>query len=151
MRPAINRRGALAHLGIHAVVIAQPMNAPRVRHVRATGWVREDRGSVLVETALGVVLVLSIALPFGALISYATAAARDLAAVQSAARDTSRTRTVVGGDVSFACGSTAATQFDSCVSPLARGTYVAVTKDTAVTLPFGLVFHTNAKAVARVG
>jgi len=113
---------------------------------------RDDAGAVLVETALGVALILSIALPFASLVSYATYAARDLASAQGAARDAARSKRAVAADpsITFACGSSPGTADGACVSLLARGTYVAAIKDTAVPLQFGLVLHTNERAVARV-
>jgi hypothetical protein len=111
----------------------------------------DERGTVLVETALGVACVLTVALPFASLIDYAASSSRDLAAVHAAARDASRTRSLATGGVAYRCGVSAGAVDGPCVAPLARGTYVAATKDTTVTLAFGVVLHTNARAVGRVG
>lgn len=112
---------------------------------------RDERGSVLLETALGVGLVLGVALPFASLVSYATYAARDLAAVQSAVRDAAKTEraTSTDGAIAFGCGATAAAD-GPCPATLVRGTYVAALKNTTVGLPFGLSLQTNARGVARV-
>lgn len=112
----------------------------------------EDAGSVLLETALGTSIVLAIALPFASLVSYAAHATQDLVAVQSAVRTTSHTKALPAGtDVTFACGATVAGATDPCPPTLPRGSYLQATKDTAVTLPFGLTLHTNAHAVGRIG
>jgi hypothetical protein len=121
------------------------------------GWTgatigHEDEGSVLVETALGVALILSIALPFASLVSYATYAARDLAAAQGAVRAATRSEraTATDGSISFTCGTAPDATDGPCATPLVRGTYVAAAKDTTVSLPFGLALHTAERAVARV-
>jgi hypothetical protein len=107
---------------------------------------------MILETALGIALILAIALPFGSLISYATYAARDLASVQSAARTAARSEAATSSDagVIFTCGNAATATTDPCPSPLLRGTYVAASKDTVVPLPFGIELRTNERAVARV-
>ena len=105
---------------------------------------------MLLETALGVAIILAAALPFGSLITYATRTAGDLSAAQGAARESARTRAVASTDVALTCGATVDAADGPCVAPLAHGTYVKAAKDTLVTLPFGLSLHTDAKAVARV-
>ena len=107
---------------------------------------------MLVETALGVALILSIALPFASLVSYATYAARDLAAAQGAVRAAARSEqpTAADGSITFTCGAAPDTADATCATPMVRGTYVAAAKDRSVTLPFGLALHTNERAVARV-
>jgi hypothetical protein len=107
---------------------------------------------VLLETALGVALILSIALPFASLVSYATYAARDLAAAQGAARGAAKSERATAADpsITFSCGPSTTTVTAACGSSLARGTYVAASKDTTVALPFGLALHTSERAVARV-
>ena len=113
---------------------------------------RGDDGSVLIESALGIGLVLSVALAFASLVSYATYAARDLAAVQTAIRDAARSGTIpAGGDIDYRCGATVTSLDAACGSTAGRGTYIAALKDTVVPLPFGLTLRTAAKAVARVG
>lgn len=115
-------------------------------------WTSDERGSVLLETVLGAALVLTVALPFASLVSYATYSSRDLATAQGAARQAARSEAAVAldGTVSFQCGTTVTTIEGTCVSPLARGTYVAASKDTVVSLAFGLSLHTNGRAVSRV-
>ncbi len=111
----------------------------------------EDTGSVLLETALGTSIVLAIAVPFASLVSYAAHATQDVVAVHSAVRTTSHTKTLpTGTDLTFTCGATVAAA-DACPSTLARPSYVRASKDTTVTMPFGLTLHTNARAVGRVG
>ncbi len=112
----------------------------------------DETGSVLLEAAFGIALIFTVALPFASLASYATYTARDLAAAQSAARDAARSKSATPSDASVAlsCGTAASDANGPCFSPLARATYVAATKDTLVTLPFGLALHTNARGVARV-
>ena len=112
----------------------------------------DERGSVLLESAIGVALILTVALPFASLVSYATYAARDLSATQAAARSAARSESASPPDdtVALTCGATASTASGLCVSPLARASYVAASKDTVVSLPFGLALHTNARGVARV-
>jgi Flp pilus assembly protein TadG len=112
----------------------------------------DERGSVLVETALGVGLILGVALPFASLVSYATYAARDLAAVQAAVRNAARTERAESTDpsIAFTCGASASTVDAPCPATLVRGSYVAAAKDTAVTLPFGLTARTSGRGVARV-
>ena len=116
----------------------------------ACAWLGRDEGSVLLETALGVAIILAAALPFGALISYATQSARDLSIVQSAVRESARTGTTAGTEVMHFCGSSVDTTDRPCAGRLAHGSYIRVMKDTSVSLPFGLTVHTNATAVARV-
>jgi Flp pilus assembly protein TadG len=113
---------------------------------------RDERGSVLVETALGVGLILGVALPFASLVSYATYAARDLSAVQGAVRNAAKTERAESTDlaIAFTCGANASTVDAPCPATLARGSYVAAAKDTAVILPFGLTARTSARGVARV-
>jgi len=112
---------------------------------------REESGSTLVETALGVALILGIALPFASLVSYTTYLARDLAAAQSAARTAARTESASSADprIQFTCGADPSSA-GTCVGTLQRGSYVAAARDSAVELPFGLELHTNGRAVARV-
>jgi len=111
-----------------------------------------EGGSVLVETALGVALILGVALPFASLVSYATYSARDLAAVQAATRAAARAEQATSTDssIAFGCGATPAASTDPCGATLARATYVSARKDTIVSLPFGLELHTAERAVARV-
>ena len=111
-----------------------------------------EGGSVLVETALGVALILGVALPFASLVSYATHSARDLAAVQAAARAAARAEQATSTDssITFGCGPTPAAVSDACGTTLTRATYVSASKDTIVSLPFGLELHTAERAVARV-
>src|SRR5258708_983221 len=95
-----------------------------------------DDGSVIVETALGVALILSMALPFASLVSYATYAARDLAATQVAVRDAAKARAAAGGGaITFSCGPSPSAADAACVTPMSRGTYVAAAKDTAAAPP----------------
>jgi hypothetical protein len=114
-------------------------------------WGRNAGGAVLVETALGVALILTIALPFAALVGYGATSARDLATAHAAVRDAARTKTLGDPRPTYTCGATASTANGPCSATLVRGTYVAAAIDTPVSLPFGLVLHTNARAVARVG
>ena len=113
---------------------------------------REESGSVLLEAAFGVSLILTVALPFASLVNYATYAARDLNSVQAAARDSARSERALSVDplVTITCGASPNSVDGLCVAPLARGTYVAASKDTVVALPFGLELHTNTHGVARV-
>jgi hypothetical protein len=110
-----------------------------------------EGGAVLVETALGVALILMVALPFAALVGYGATSARDLATAHAAVRDAARTKTLGDPRPAYTCGATASTADGPCAAALVRGTYVAAAIDTPVSLPFGLVLHTNARAVARVG
>jgi hypothetical protein len=112
-------------------------------------WRAED-GAILVEAALGIAAILTVTLPYAALTGYATQAARDLSVAQGAAREAARTHLVSSAEVSFTCGAAPASADATCVPPLLRGSYVAAAKDTAVALPFNLVLHTSARAVARV-
>ena len=116
------------------------------------GWTGGEEGSVLLESAFGVALILAVAIPFASLASYATYAARDLAAAQGAARDAARNAGASPGDPSIVltCGPAAASATAPCTAPLTRATYVAAARDTVVLLPFGLSLHTNARGVARV-
>jgi hypothetical protein len=116
----------------------------------ALACAQDEVGSVLLETALGVAIILAAALPFGSLITYATRTAADLSATQGAARESARTRAVPTSDVGLTCGATVDAADGPCVAPLAHGSYVKAAKDTLVMLPFGLSLHTDAKAVARV-
>lgn len=116
--------------------------------MRSVGW-REEGGSVLVETALAVAVVLMVALPFVSLVGYATATSRDMAATHSAAREAARGGGLSAADVTYQCGATVEPT-GPCVTPLARGTYVAALKDTQVAMPFGTSLGTSARAVARV-
>src|SRR3989442_7094468 len=92
---------------------------------------RDEGGSTLLERSLGVALILGIVLPFASLVSYATYAARDLAAVQSSARTAARTEAATTSDVgvTFSCGSSPSAAIDPCPATLARGSYVAASKD----------------------
>jgi len=113
---------------------------------------RDDGGSILLETALGVALILGVAIPFASLVSYATYSARDLASVQAAARAAARSERATSTDpaMRFGCGATPSTASDPCGATLTRATYVSASKDTMVALPFGLELHTAERAVARV-
>jgi hypothetical protein len=119
----------------------------RPKHARDP-W-GEDGGSVLVETALGVAIVLAVALPFATLAQYATATSRDIAATHAAARDAARGGALTEAGITYTCGATVSAA-GPCLTPLSRGTYVAAAKDTQVGMPFGLSFGTSARAVARV-
>jgi Flp pilus assembly protein TadG len=114
----------------------------------ADRW-RDDSGSILVETALAVAVILTVALPFASLVGYATATSRDIAATHAAARDAARGGPLSAPGVTYECGATV-DPAGPCVTPLARGTYVATLKDTPVGMPFGISLGTSAKAVARV-
>ena len=113
---------------------------------------RDDRGSVILESAFGVALILTVALPFASLVSYATSSASDLSSVQGAVRAAALSERTSAADpaIDFTCGATADTATGTCAAVLARATYVAAFKDTVVALPFGLALHTNARGVARV-
>lgn len=113
---------------------------------------RDEDGSILLETALGVALILGIALPFASVVSYATYSARDLASVQAAARSAARSEQATATDpaIRFGCGTTPSVASEPCGSTLTRATYVSASKDTIVQLPFGLELHTAERAVARV-
>ena len=115
------------------------------------GPVCEERGAVLLETALGVALVLTVAVPFASLVSYGASSSRDLATAHAAAREAARTKAISSGSVAYSCGASPDLATGPCIAPLVRGTYVAAAKDTAVSLAFGVVLHTNSRAVARVG
>ena len=113
---------------------------------------QRDDGAVLVETALAVVLLLLIALPFGLLLSFAGQVSRDVAVVHAAARELVHTKALpTNSDLAFTCGERADEVLQPCPLTLARGSYVAVAKDTIVDLAFGISLHTNARAIARVG
>ncbi len=101
------------------------------------------------ETALGVAIVLAVALPFSSLVDYATSVSRDIAATHSAARAAARGGQLTQSGITYTCGATVGTS-GPCVTPLARGTYVAAATNTPVAMPFGISLGTSAKAVARV-
>lgn len=113
----------------------------------------QTEGTVLVETALGIVALLLVVIPFASLIQYAAHASDDVAAVHAAVREAARSR-AAGADedgISFECVSSLSDADGSaCSSALERGTYVIAFKDSRVSLPFGLFLRTEAKAVARV-
>src|SRR5258708_20128932 len=95
-----------------------------------------DDGSVIVETALGVALILSMALPFASLVSYATYAARDLAATQVAVRDAAKARAAAGGGaITFSCGPSPTAAHPAAVTPMSRAPDLAAAQHTAVPLP----------------
>ncbi len=121
----------------------------RGRPAHRRGRWSEDGGSVLVETALGVAIVLAVALPFANLAQYATVTSRDIAATHAAARDAARGGALTEAGIAYTCGATVSAT-GPCITPLSRGTYVAAAKDTQVGMPFGLSFGTSARAVARV-
>jgi len=117
--------------------------------MRLAARFRDEGGSILVETALSVAVILAVALPFASLVGYATASSRDISATHAAVRNAARGGGLTADGITYACGAT--TDPDGpCITPLARGTYVAALKDTQVGMPFGIALGTSAKAVARV-
>jgi hypothetical protein len=127
--------------------------APAVRRVtRVTAaFSSDERGSILLETALAVSAILMVALPFANLVGFATVSARDLSDAHAAARRSVQAKAVVPSPgVEFLCGSAPDAVIQPCPLTLARGTYVLAAKDTVVSFPFGLEFHTRTQAIARV-
>jgi hypothetical protein len=122
------------------------------RAARSTAsYSQDERGSVLLETALAVAAILMVALPFANLVGFATASARDLSDAHAAARRSVQAKAVVPSPgVEFMCGSAPDAVIQPCPLQLARGTYVLAEKDTVVAFPFGLEFHTRTRAIARV-
>jgi len=113
---------------------------------------RGDGGSVLVETALTVAVVLLVATPFAAVIAYAGQTAHDLATVHAAVRELTRSQQLPHStDVTFTCGTAPERTAAACDPVLTRGTYVEARRNTTISFPFGLSLSTNARAVGRVG
>ena len=112
----------------------------------------EEAGSVLVETAFSVVLILLVSIPFVSILDYASQSAHDLAVVHGAVRQLTRSTELPSlGGVTFTCGATPTSASAPCSGTVERGSYVQAVRNTTVQFPFGLTLETGAKAVGRVG
>lgn len=111
----------------------------------------DERGSILVETCLGIMAVFALAVPFASVINFVAESSRDLAEVHGVARTIIRTRALPpAGAVVVQCHASVTQAPASCPDTLRRGLYVTVSRETSVPSVFGVILRATARAVARV-